>query len=489
MGVRVRYAPSPTGFQHIGGVRTALFNYLLSRARGGAFILRIEDTDRERYSPDALTDIYDTFAWLGIEWDEGPDGGGAHGPYFQSERTEIYRRYADALVDSGHGYRCYCSPERLEKLRAEQAEKGLPQGYDRRCRSLSADERQRLERDGTPSVVRLTIPEHGSTGFHDELLGDIERANRDINPDPILLKTDGLPTYHLANVIDDHLMEITHILRAQEWIPTAPIHILLYRAFGWNPPLFCHLPMVMGSDGQKLSKRHGSTSIREFRREGYLPEAVINMIALLGWSYDDTREFFTLGELESLFSLDRLNKAPAVFDYKKLAWFNGAYIRMKTDEELKDLILPYLIENGLVEDPPTAEQSRVLSGCVPLVKERLRVLSEAPELVRFIYRGAGEYGPEDLVPKKLDRERTKSALMETMALLEDFHAHTDEQNEQRFRDLAARLEIKLGDLLMPLRVALTGSRVSLPLFESIGLVGADEARRRVGRALEIIGKE
>jgi len=391
-------------------------------------------------------------------------------------------------VESGAAYRCYCTQERLAALRAEQAEKGLPQGYDRRCRGLSAEEREKLEAAGTPSVVRLKVPEEGSTSFHDELLGDIERANRDINPDPVLLKTDGFPTYHLANVIDDHLMEITHILRAQEWVPTVPIHVLLYRAFGWEPPAFCHLPMVMGADGQKLSKRHGSTSIRDFRREGYLPEAMINMISLLGWSYDDTREFFTLSELESLFSLEKLNKAPAVFEYKKLTWFNGAYIRKCDDADLERRVLPYLVEEGLVSDPPDEEQRAVLSGCIPLVRERLRVLSEAPDLVRFLFRGVGEYGAEDLVPKRLDGGQVAEVLRAVLGLLQDFDGFTDEENEQRFRDLAGKMGIKLGDLLMPLRVALTGSRISLPLFESIRLVGADETTRRVGRALDLFGE-
>jgi glutamyl-tRNA synthetase len=266
--VRVRYAPSPTGFQHIGGVRTALFNYLFARSAGGRFILRIEDTDRERYQPEALEDIYRTFAWLGFHWDEGPDLGGPHAPYRQSERVQLYRRHARELIDRGRAYECFCSTERLEQLKEEQRRSNLPQGYDRRCRSLSAAEREKLAAQGLRPVVRLAVPLEGGTVFEDRLLGRIETANRDISPDPVLLKSDGFPTYHLANVVDDHLMAITHILRAQEWLPSTPLHVLLYEGLGWTPPVYCHLPMVLGQDGQKLSKRHGATRLGEFREKG-----------------------------------------------------------------------------------------------------------------------------------------------------------------------------------------------------------------------------
>jgi glutamyl-tRNA synthetase len=253
----------------------------------------------------------------------------------------------------------------LGELREQQQKSGQAQGYDRKCRDLKAVEHEKQEREGVPYVIRLKIPLSGSTGFTDCLLGDISRLNQDINPDPVLLKSDGFPTYHLANVIDDHLMEISHVLRAQEWIPTVPIHIILYEAFGWTPPQYYHLPMVLGSDGQKLSKRHGSTRVIDFRKEGYLPEALINYISLLGWSYDESREFFTLEELQSLFTLERLNKAPAVFDYKKLDWFNGVYIRKESDESLANLVLPYLIESGVLGDPPTESEMALLQRSVP----------------------------------------------------------------------------------------------------------------------------
>ena len=484
MSVRVRYAPSPTGYQHIGSVRTALFNFLFARSQGGTFVLRIEDTDRERSTDQALQDIYDTFAWLGFRWDEGPDSGGPFAPYFQSERKELYQKHAEELVAAGHAYRCFCSPERLKELREQQKNTGQAQGYDRLCRGLQAAEREKREREGEPCVIRLKIPLSGSTVFTDRLLGDITRLNRDINPDPVLMKSDGFPTYHLANVVDDHFMEITHVLRAQEWIPTVPIHIILYEAFGWTPPEYYHLPMVLGSDGQKLSKRHGSTRVIDFRRGGYLPEALINYISQLGWSYDESREFFTLEELQSLFTLDKLNKAPAVFDYKKLDWFNGVYIRKESDESLAELIVPYLLEDGLFKDSPEESEMALLKRAVPLVKERLRVLSEAPDLLRYLFREVETYDRDLLIPKRLDREKTKEVLESVEELLGDFESQSDEENEQRFRKLAGDKGIKLGDLLMPLRVALTGSRVSLPLFESVRLLGVEKTKQRVRRALD-----
>ena len=484
MIVRVRYAPSPTGYQHIGGVRTALFNYLYARAKGGQFVLRIEDTDRERFRQDALEDIYNTFDWLGFHWDEGPDVDGAYGPYLQSERIDLYQKQAAELLERGLAYRCYCSPERLETLKKEQKQQKLPQGYDRHCRNLTDKQLQAFEQQGLKVVVRFKVPLEGSTGFEDELLGYIERANRDINPDPVLLKSDGYPTYHLANVVDDHMMEITHILRAQEWLSSGPLHVLLYRACNWEVPKYCHLPMVLGQDGQKLSKRHGATRIVQFKEQGYLPEALINYIALLGWSFDDSREFFSLKELGELFSLNRLNKAPAVFDYKKLEWFNGMYIRKHSPEIMKDMLRPYVAE--LIGRTLTSIEEEVLSRAVPLIQERLTVLADTTELIGFLFQEVEEYPLELLVPKRLDRGKTIEVLEKVDMALEGFDRRSDEDNEKAFRALADQLQIKLGDLLMPLRVALTGSRVSPPLFGSMRILGFSKTRDRVSRALGLL---
>jgi glutamyl-tRNA synthetase len=483
MKVRVRYAPSPTGFQHIGGVRTALFNYLFARARGGRFVLRIEDTDRERYRQEAMEDIYKTFDWLGFHWDEGPDIGGPLGPYVQSERVELYREHARKLVDGGHAYPCYCTQERLEELKAAQRGRGAPTGYDRRCRDLSPGQRRELERQGAVPVVRLKIPLEGTTVAEDELLGTIETRNSEVSPDPVLLKSDGFPTYHLANVVDDHFMQITHIMRAQEWLPSMPLHVLLYAAFGWQPPKYCHLPMVLGADGQKLSKRHGATRVYEFKEKGYLPEAVLNYIALLGWSFDDSREFFTLKELQELFSLDRLNKAPAVFDYKKLDWFNGMYIRKAGSRRLSELLLPYLQEPGWIAEAASERELEFVEKLLPLVRERLTVLSDVRSLVGFLFEEVAAPAAEELIPKRLDRSRTAELLRTACSLLEGFDRHSDEENEGRFRRAAEELGVKLGDLLMPVRVALTGSRVSPPLFESIRALGSERTLERVQNAL------
>jgi glutamyl-tRNA synthetase len=484
VSVRVRYAPSPTGFQHIGGVRTALYNYLFARSRGGTFILRIEDTDRERYVPEALQDVYDTFSWLGIHWDEGPDVGGPKAPYFQSERLALYHEHAERLLASGAAYRCWCSSERLQKLREEQAARKSGTGYDRHCRNLGGAERKSLEASGAPSVIRLKVPLEGATTFSDSLLGTVAVDNKDINPDPVLIKTDGFPTYHMANVVDDHLMEITHIMRAQEWLPSAPLHRILYDAFGWDQPALCHLPMVMGKDGQKLSKRHGATSVREFRTQGYMPAALINYLALVGWSYDDSREFFELAELEKLFSMEKINKAPAVFDYQKLEWFNGSYIRKLSPGGFASAIAPVLNQAGLVTGSgPGAEA--LLAGIAPLIQERVKLLSEVPAMVRFLFEEPPAFSAEDLLPKKGTPEKARAALVALDGLLADLPPSPDEV-EARARAIAEGLGMKLGDLLAPLRVAVTGSKVSPPLFESIRVMGAAKARARVAAAIRIL---
>ncbi len=442
MSVRVRYAPSPTGLQHIGGVRTALYDYLYARKQGGTFVLRIEDTDRKRLVPEALQDIYDTFSWLGFRWDEGPDVGGPSAPYIQSESLDLYRTYADQLLRSGAAYRCYCTPERLEQLRqTQQAEhsgqpaggesaEGSTQGYDRHCRSLSAEERNAAEASGAPSVIRLAVPLEGVTSFDDVLLGTIQVENRTISPDPVMIKSDGFPTYHMASVIDDQRMRITHVLRGQEWLPSAPINVIVYRALGWEPPRFCHLPMVMGKDGHKLSKRLGATSVRDLRKQGYLPDALLNCIALVGWSYDGSREIFSLKEMEELFDLGKLNKAPGVFDYQKLEWFNGMYIRAKSPTELAGLIAPFLVEAGL----PVSDMG-LLEGIASLVRERVKRLTEVPAMVRFLFVDPPKPSVEALLPKKADVQKAREALARLEAVLPELLG-SEEENETRLRALA-----------------------------------------------------
>lgn len=479
MSVRVRYAPSPTGLQHLGGVRTFLFDYFFARSRGGKFILRIEDTDQTRFNEESLQDLYDTLSWLGIEWDEGPDKDGGYGPYVQSERLDHYHRYAEKLIEDGKAYRCFCTPERMERLREEQRANKQDYGYDRHCRHLSEEEIAKNLDEGKPYVVRLMIPEGREVSFTDEILGKIKRKAKDISPDPVMLKTDGFPTYHLACVVDDHMMEITHVFRGQEWIPSTPLHILMYEAFGWEPPHFCHLPLIMGKDGKKLSKRHGSTYARDFREMGYLPEAMVNYIIMLGWSYDDSREFFSHDDLCELFSLEKVNKSPAVFDYKKLEWFNGQYIRQSDPEKIQALYRPMLIGEGIVSDPPTEEEERLIRDSYELIRERLKTINDAPGLLAFLFKEIDSYQSEDAIPKKMDREGTIGILEACLDLLDVFESKTDEQMEELFRRRAEELDVKLGQIMQPLRVALTGTKVSPPLFESIRLLGVDRTKNRV----------
>ena len=472
MSVRVRYAPSPTGYQHIGGVRTALFAYLFAKRHGGAFVLRVEDTDRSRYVPEAVDDLYATLDWLGIVADEGPRDGGDHGPYVQSERIESYRHHARQLAASGAAYWDYSDPD----------ERG-DRPYHGEGRAMTAEQVQAARDAGRTAVLRLRVPEVGQTEFHDAVLGRVKRKHKDLPPDPVLLKSDGFPTYHLANVVDDHAMGITHVLRAQEWVPSTPIHLLLYRAFDWEPPTFAHLPMVMGKDGAKLSKRHGATSAREFRAGGYLAAAVINYVALLGWSLDGQREFFSLAELQRAFDLDGINKAPAVFDYKKLDWFNGQYIRRASDQELLDLLVPHVVGAGWVHDPPTDDDRRRLLQRLPLVRERLKTTSQVVDLLRFLYRDVTDWDPALLVAKGQSPAEAKRALeLARDALLR--HGVDDEQRiDGALRAIAADEGYKLGAFMLPLRVAVTGAQHSPPLIASIRELGVDVAVQRIAGAL------
>ena len=496
MEIRARYAPSPTGNQHIGGVRTALFNYLFARSKSGKFILRLEDTDQTRSDVQYVKNLYDTFDWLKFRWDEGPDLGGPCAPYVQSERSALYAKYAAELLEKGMAYRCFCTSDRLDKLRQEREAAKLAgqhsseSGYDRHCRSIAADEAARREAAGEACTIRLKIPlEESRTAFFDHIIGNVEWKNEDINPDPVLLKSDGFPTYHLANVVDDHLMDISHVMRAQEWIPSVPLHVIMYRAFGWTPPEYCHLPMVMGTDGKKLSKRHGSTSIDEFRNNGYLPEALINYVAMVGCSYEEGKDIYTLPELADRFDMAKLNKAPAIFDYKKLEWFNGQYIRMKGDKELFDLCLPLAIEQGLFGpgQKPDAEQEKLFLEAIPLVKERAVFLSEIPQKLIYLFNEPNLPAKEEYIPKKYDLAAAIELLKKGRELtLSLASVSNDEEAEDATKAFAEKHGLKLGDLMMPLRVAITGARVSPPLFGSLRLLGNEKALARIDRALEYL---
>ena len=489
--IRVRYAPSPTGLQHIGGLRTALFNYLFARSKEGTFILRLEDTDRTRSNPAFVKNLYDIFSWLDINWNEGPDIGGPASPYIQSERTQFYRTYVKKLLDSGSAYYCFCSSSRLETLRASrQSAHSSETGYDRHCRSIPNEEGKARAAHGEPHVIRLKIPLGERTTFKDHLLGPIEWNNDDVNPDPVLLKSDGFPTYHLANVVDDHCMGITHVLRAQEWLSSTPLHIMLYKAFSWTPPEFCHLPMVLGQDGKKLSKRHGSTGVDEFRRAGYLPQALINYVAMLGASYQEGQDLYSLDELALHFNLDKLNKSPAVFDYKKLEWYNAQYIRMKDDDDLALCALPFAQEQdlfGAKGAAPNLQQSALFRNAMPLIKERVCFLSEIPDKIRYLFSGPLIPESKEFFPKKADLKKTIELLTLAQSLISKPSSFDEEADlELIMKEAAQEAGVKIGDLMMPLRVAITGSRVSPPLFASMRLIGQEKCGDYIKTALSAL---
>ena len=475
--VRVRFAPSPTGYFHVGGARTALFNWLYARHHNGTFILRIEDTDRTRYQEDALQDHMDGLRWLGLDWDEGPEVGGDYGPYFQSQRLGLYQEYVQQLVDEGHAYNCYCSPERLAEMRKLQ--RGRDQtGYDRRCRTLTAKERADYEAQGIVPVIRLAVPLEGQTSFHDVIRGDTTVENSSLD-DIVLLKSDGYPTYHLANVVDDHFMEISHIMRADEWLPSVPRHVLLYQAFGWEIPVYAHLPVILAPTGKgKLSKRHGGVALHEFRQEGYLPEAMVNFLARVGWAYDDKTEFFTRQELIEKFDLEGVNKSPAAFSYDKLDWMNDTYIRQLELDDLAQRLLPFLTGAGLPADLDTMRR------IAPLVQERLKKLAEAVEWTDFFFTAELDYDPQLLIGKKMTAEESLAALARARETLADLPAFDEGTLEPALRTLAEEMSLKASSLFGVIRVAVTGKKVAPPLFGTLAILGREKVLQRLDEALE-----
>ncbi len=484
MTVRVRFAPSPTGIPHVGNIRTALFNWLFARHEGGKFVLRVEDTDQTRLVPEALDAIMESLRWLGLDWDEGPEVGGPYGPYFQSERLEHYSRAAEELIAKDNAYRCYCSPERLEQVRSEQMRRKEPPRYDRRCRNLSEAERKEEESKGIVPVVRFKTPLSGKTEFDDIVRGHVAFENETLD-DFVLVKSDGYPTYHLANVVDDHLMEISHVLRAEEWLPSTPRHLLLYGALGYAPPLFAHLPMILGPDRAKLSKRHGAVSLLEYKRQGYLPEAMFNFLGLLGWSLDDHTEIISREEFVRHFSLERIVKNPAIFDVEKLTWMNGVYMRALPPERLADLMA-----ERLEEDLP-AELSRPLDReyvrrIVPLVQERIKRLDEAVALTSFFFvEGPLDYAAQTLLGKRFagKPEEARRALEAAGERLPGVDIWEHETLEEALRRLAEELGLKAGDLFMLIRVAVTGQTATPPLFETMDVLGRERSLARLDDAI------
>lgn len=486
---RVRFAPSPTGAPHIGNIRTALFNWLFARHHDGIFVLRIEDTDVARRVPGALAAIFDSLRWLGLDWNEGPEVDGPFAPYFQSQRLPIYQTYVQRLLDEGKAYRCYCSQERLAGMRREQEQRKEPPGYDRRCRNLSPAESEAFEGQGIVPVVRFAVPLEGQTTFHDLIRGEIIFANAVLD-DFVMLKSDGYPTYHLANVVDDHLMEISHVLRAEEWIPSAPRHVLLYRALGWEPPLFAHLPMILGPDRSKLSKRHGATSLSDYRKDGFIPEAIVNYLALLGWSSEDQREVFSREELIQRFDLDRVGPTPAIFSRDKLEWMNGHYINhILSVEDVALRCLPFLKEAGLAPDGDSAKMEQFeqyVDRIIPLVKERMKRLNEITGLTDFFFINDLAYDKTQLVGKNMTPEASGEALLAARERLARFEEFDADIIEGVLRRLAEDLQLKTGQLFMILRVAVSGRTVSPPLFETMAVLGRERTLRRLGTAAQAL---
>lgn len=473
--VRTRMAPSPTGEYHVGHIATLLKNYAYAKQKGGKFILRIEDTDQERKVEGAVEKILGVIKAYGLDWDEGPGKGGPYAPYVQSERLAIYKEYVDKLLANGKAYLCFCSRERLEQMRADQlARKELPK-YDKHCRNLSAEEVQKNISEGKPSVIRLAVPENETIEFNDLIRGVIQIESNNID-DQVLLKSDGFPTYHLGVVVDDHLMEITHVMRGEEWISSTPKHILLYKAFGWQPPVYAHIPVFLNPDGKgKMSKRKGTVSAQSFLDNGYLPEALLNFFMILGWAPKDQREILTLDEYIQEFDPTTISAKSVVFDLQKLSWLNGIYIRKLPTAELEDRIQPFL---------PADFPKDQLSAILPLVMERLVTLKDIESLTEFFYRPITA-NTEELL-KKGDPALVKQELEATIAEIESISEWNLAHLEEKIRQLQEKNDWKKGQYFMMVRVAVTGRTATPPLFETMTLLGKDQVLERLNMALQAI---
>lgn len=480
--VRTRFAPSPTGFMHIGNLRTALYEYLVAKSQGGDFVLRIEDTDRERYVEGAVDIIYNTLKVAGLQHDEGPDKPGEYGPYVQSERLNMYKPYAEQLIEQGKAYRCFCTKERLDSLKDDETPGG---GYDRHCRDLPQEEIDRLLAEGVPYVIRQKMPLEGSTTFTDAVFGEITVENSELQ-DQILIKTDGYPTYNFANVIDDHTMNITHVVRGCEYLSSTPKYNLLYEAFGWEVPTYIHLPLIMGKDAEgnvaKLSKRHGSTGFEDLIKEGYLPQAIINYVALLGWCPSDNQEMFTLDELTKAFNISGISKSPSIFDYDKLEWFNGEYIRKMSPEEFTSYAMPYYKEAVTSRELPWDKLCGIL-------QQRVTKFTQIPEMIDFFDK-LPEYDAEMFVNKK-SKTNLENAPVMLKAVTERLTA-LESWDKDSIHDclinLAQELEVKNGTVMWPARIAAAGKKVTPGgAVEILEILGRDEALARLNLGLKKLG--
>jgi glutamyl-tRNA synthetase len=475
MSVRVRIAPSPTGDPHVGTAYIALFNYVFAKKHGGQFVLRIEDTDRTRSTKESEEAILRALKWVGLAWDEGPDVGGPHGPYRQSERSAIYLEHAQQLVERGSAYPCFCTEERLEALRAAQRAEKRPPGYDGMCRRLTKDEAARRVSAGEKHVLRLAMPKEGETRFKDGLRGEVAFQNATID-DQVLLKSDGFPTYHLANVVDDHLMRITHVVRAEEWISSTPKHVQLYRAFGWEPPEFIHMPLLRNADKSKISKRKNPVSLDYYRDAGFLPEALLNFLGLMGFSIGGDREKFTLDEMIAEFAWEKISLGGPVFDLEKLSWLNGLYIR-----ELTPQALITRLRNWRFSDESMAR-------LVPLVHERIRRLDDFVPQTEFFFSGDLDLGQamKELVPKGRTAADTAEVLSNLADELDGVRPFQPATVEPVVRAYCDKIGWKTKELFMPIRIAISGRTASPPLFDTMDVLGKELTRRRLRSAAQLL---
>ena len=489
--VRTRIAPSPTGFLHLGTARTALYSWAYARHHGGQFVLRIEDTDRTRLVPESVEKILESLRWLGIEPDEGPGLGGDYGPYTQSERVESYQAAAARLIAQGDAYECWCSSERLDAVRAEQQRLKQPPKYDRRCREDAgrAEAQREAQAEGRGAVVRFKTPLEGSVTLDDAVRG-ASTFDVALLDDFVILKSDGFPTYHLAYMLDDDAMRITHVLRGDEWLPSAPRHLLLYRALGITPPVLAHLPLILGPDGSKLSKRHGATSVFEYRDLGYLPEAVFNFMGLLGWSLDDKTEILSHDEFVQHFTLDRVVKNPAIFNVEKLTWMNGVYIREHTSADRLTDIFVARLDADLPASIARPIDRAVIARVVPLIRERVKLLSEVADYCDFFLSDDLTYSRDDLLGKAFASkpDAAAEALDRVITVAEALADWEQVALETELRAVADELALKAGDLFSLVRVAVTGKRVSPPLFESMEILGSARCVRRLRASRLVAGR-
>jgi len=473
MTVRVRIGPSPTGDPHVGTAYIALFNYVFAKQHGGTFILRIEDTDKARSHPDWERMIIDSLGWLGLQWDEGPDVGGPHAPYRQSERGDIYRAHVQQLVDKGAAYPCFCTTERLDALRLQQRQRGVASGYDGHCRHLTAEEVAQKRADNTPFVIRLKVPNEGTLAFEDALRGTVSFEAHQVD-DQVLLKSDGMPTYHLANVVDDHLMGITHVIRAEEWITSTPKHVLLYAGFGWQAPTWVHMPLLRNSDKSKISKRKNPVSLNYYRDAGFYPEAMRNYLAMMGWTMPSGEEKFSLQAMIEHFSLERMTLGGPVFDVAKLTWLNGLYIREQSPKNMVDTWRSTILSD-----------ERLLQ-VAQLVHERVNKLEDIIDYTAFFFSGDVVYDSEatrDLVPKKRTVQEAIGALEAVVERIDGLASLEANALEQAMRKLCEDTGFKTKELFMPVRVAVTGRRATPPLFDTMEVLGKERCRRRLRQAI------